>query len=356
MIKLFLIMIMGVLSSCSKENIMENNLMKIDQIFSDYNSLGMPGAAVMIIQDGTPILQKGFGMADLKQGLPVTPKTNFRLASITKQFTAMSILQLVERGNLSLDTTLLDIFSEFPDYGKIITIKDLLHHTSGLYDYEGLEPKGQVRQLKDKDVLTSMMSMEGAYFPAGEKHRYSNTAYAALTQIIEKETGITFGNYLKNNIFDPLDMDNTLAYENGINEVSNRAYGYTIEESGVRLTDQNKYSAVLGDGGIYSNLEDLYRWDQSLYTYQLLGQQYLDAAFSNHKTSRGKLMNYGYGWRIENYKNMDILYHTGSSIGFRNIIYRIPSKNFTVVILTNRDAGGEFSKLTAAHKIIDIFF
>ena len=164
--------------------------MKIDQIFSDYNSLGMPGAAVMIIQDGTPILQKGFGMADLKQGLPVTPKTNFRLASITKQFTAMSILQLVERGNLSLDTTLLDIFSEFPDYGKIITIKDLLHHTSGLYDYEGLEPKGQVRQLKDKDVLTSMMSMEGAYFPAGEKHRYSNTAYAALTQIIEKETGL----------------------------------------------------------------------------------------------------------------------------------------------------------------------
>jgi CubicO group peptidase (beta-lactamase class C family) len=97
MIKLFLIIIMGVLSSCSKENIMENNLMKIDQIFSDYNSLGMPGAAVMIIQDGTPILQKGFGMADLKQGLPVTPKTNFRLASITKQFTAMSILQLVER-------------------------------------------------------------------------------------------------------------------------------------------------------------------------------------------------------------------------------------------------------------------
>jgi CubicO group peptidase (beta-lactamase class C family) len=188
MIKLFLIIIMGVLSSCSKENIMENNLMKIDQIFSDYNSLGMPGAAVMIIQDGTPILQKGFGMADLKQGLPVTPKTNFRLASITKQFTAMSILQLVERGNLSLDTNLLDIFSEFPDYGKIITIKDLLHHTSGLYDYEGLEPKGQVRQLKDKDVLTSMMSMEGAYFPAGEKHRYSNTAYVALTQIIEKET------------------------------------------------------------------------------------------------------------------------------------------------------------------------
>jgi len=356
MIKIFLITTIGVLSSCSGENTLEKNLMEVDQIFLGYNSLEMPGAAVMIIQDGKPILQKGFGTADFKQSLPVTEKTNFRLASITKQFTAMSILQLVERGKLSLDASLLDIFSEFPDYGKKITIKDLLYHTSGLYDYEGLEPEGQLRQLKDKDALTSMMSMEEAYFPAGEKHRYSNTAYAVLTQIIEKETGITFREYLKNNIFDPLKMDNTLAYEDGINEVSHRAYGYTIEESGVRLTDQNKYSAVLGDGGIYSNLEDLYRWDQSLYTYQLLGQKYLDAAFSNHKTGNGKLMNYGYGWRIENYKNMDILYHTGSSIGFRNIIYRIPSKNFTVVILTNRDAGGEFSTLTSAHNIIDIFF
>lgn len=335
---------------------MEQKLLEVDQIFADYNSVEMPGAAVMIIQNGTRVLQKGYGIADFEQNLAVTSKTNFRLASVTKQFTAMSILQQVEQGALSLDTAVTDIFPEFPDYGKSITIEHLLQHTSGLYDYEGMEPEGQTRQLKDIDALASMMSVEEAYFPVGDEHRYSNTAYAVLTQILEKITGTTFREYLKENIFDPLEMNSTLAYENGINEVTNRAYGYTIEESSIRLTDQSTYSAVLGDGGIYSNLEDLYKWDQSLYTDQLLGQEYLDMAFTNHKTNDGEFMDYGYGWRIENYKGMDILYHTGSSIGFRNIIYRIPSKNFTAVILTNRDAGGEFSTLTSVHKVVDVFF
>ena len=334
---------------------MDEKLLAVDQIFAEYDSAEMPGAAVMIIQDDR-VLQKGYGMADFERNLPVTPKTNFRLASVTKQFTAMTILQQIERGTLSFDTALTDIFPEFPDYGKSITIEHLLQHTSGLYDYEGMEPEGLTRQLKDKDALAAMMSVEEAYFPVGEEHRYSNTAYAVLTQILEKVTGTPFREYLKENIFDPLEMNNTLAYENGINEVPNRAYGYTIEDGGVRLTDQSTYSAVLGDGGIYSNLEDLYKWDQSLYTDKLLGQKYLDMAFTNHKTNDGKLMDYGYGWRIENYKGMDVLYHTGSSIGFRNILYRIPSKNFTAVILTNRDAGGEFSTLASVHKVVDVFY
>ncbi len=353
--KLFLMACLCLLASCGGEKTMEQKLAEVDQIFADYNSPEMPGAAVMIIQ-GETVLQKGYGIADFEQNLPVTAKTNFRLASVTKQFTAMSILQQIERGTLSLDTALTDIFPGFPDYGKSVTIEHLLQHTSGLYDYEGMEPEGLARQLKDKDALASMMSVDETYFPVGEEHRYSNTAYAVLTQILEKVTGTSFREYLKENIFDPLEMNNTLAYENGINEVTNRAYGYTIEESGVRLTDQSTYSAVLGDGGIYSNLEDLYKWDQSLYTDQLLGQEYLDMAFTNHKTNDGKFMDYGYGWRIETYKGMDILYHTGSSIGFRNILYRIPSKNFTAVILTNRDAGGEFSTLTSVHKVVDVFF
>lgn len=355
--KNFLILLfLFLVTSCSSEKTVEQKTSEVDQIFSAYNSAEIPGAAVMVIQNGEPIIQKGFGIADFENKIPVSSKTNFRLASVTKQFTAMAILQLVEKGDLTLETLLTDIFPEFPSYGNDITIRHLLQHTSGIYDYESMVPDTQTRQVKDKDVLEYMMGLNETYFTVGEKHQYSNTAYALLTQIQEKLTGKPFRDYLSENIFAPISMDTTLAFEDGINNVANRAYGYTIGEEGIEFTDQNKWSAVLGDGGIYSNLEDLYKWDQALYTDKLLGQEYMDMAFTNHKTNDGQLMNYGFGWRIENYKGMDILYHTGSSIGFRNILYRIPSKNFTAVILTNRDSGGEFSTLEMVHKVVDVFY
>lgn len=353
---IMVVLVMGLLTSCDSEKTLEQKLLHIDQIFTAYDSAKMPGAAVMIIENGTVILQKGYGMAHFATNAPVTVKSNFRLASATKQFTAMSILQLVEKGVLSLDTSLKDIFDEFPDYGKTITIEHLLQHTSGIADYGPMGKVDVVRQFKDKDVLEYTIALESADFPVGEKHEYSNTAYVVLTQVLEKITEQTFRDYLKENIFDPAGMENTLAYVHGINEVSNRAYGYSIAQDYILETDQNKWSALLGDGGIYSNLEDLYKWDQVLYSDKLLGQKYMDMSFTNHKINDGSLMDYGYGWRIENYKGMDILYHTGSSIGFRNIIYRIPSKNFSAVILTNRDEGGEFSTLESVHKVIDVFF
>ena len=351
-----IIFLMMFISSCGTEKTMEQKFSEVDQIFSVYDSDELPGAAVMVIQNGEPIIQKGFGIADFENKIPVTAKTNFRLASVTKQFTAMAILQLIEKGELTLDTSLTDLYPDFPEYGNEITIRHLLQHTSGIHDYEPMVPEEQTWQVKDKHVLEYMMGLDQTYFAVGEKHQYSNTAYALLTQIQEKLTGIPFRDYLKENIFSPLSMDNTLAFEDGVNEVSTRAFGYTIGEDGIEFTDQSKWSAVLGDGGIYSNLEDLYQWDQALYTDQLLGQQYMDMAFTNQKTNDGELMNYGYGWRIENYKGMDVVYHTGSSIGFRNILYRIPSKNFTAVILTNRDSGGEFSTLETVHKVVDVFY
>ncbi|MBT6037557.1 MAG: beta-lactamase family protein [Kordiimonadaceae bacterium] len=354
--KIVMVLIMGLLTACGSEKTLDEKLAEVDQIFTAYDSAALPGAAVMIIENGEVILQKGYGMAHFATNSPVTAKSNFRLASATKQFTAMSILQLVEKGELSLDTSLTDIFETFPDYGKTITIEHLLQHTSGIADYGPMGSMDVVRQFKDKDVLDFTIGLESADFPVGEKHEYSNTAYVVLTQVLEKITSQTFRDYLKENIFDPVGMENTLAFENGINEVSNRVYGYSIEEEGILETDQNKWSALLGDGGIYSNLEDLYKWDQVLYTDKLLGQKYMDMSFTNHKINDGSLMDYGYGWRIETYKGMDILYHTGSSIGFRNILYRIPSKNFSAVILTNRDAGGEFSTLVSVHKVVDVFF
>lgn len=352
--KLIAVLMAFALVSCSGEKTMEQKIAEVDKIFADYEG-DMPGAAVMVIENGEVIMQKGYGMAHFASNSPVTSKSNFRLASVTKQFTAMSTLQLVEKGQLALDTTLVDIWPDFPEYGGKITIESLLNHTSGIQDYEGMVPDDLGRQVKDADVLDYMMNVDTTYFEVGEKHQYSNTAYAMLTQIIEKITGQPFREYLEENIFGPIGMDNTLAYENGINEVSNRAYGYTIDGTEIVETDQSKWSAVLGDGGIYSSLEDFYKWDQILYTDNLLGRELMDQSFTNHLTNDGKPMNYGYGWRLENYRGMDVNYHTGSSIGFRNIYYRIPSRNFSLLIFRNRDQGGEFSSLEYAHNVVDIF-
>ena len=330
-----------------------NNEKEIDKIFADYNRNDLPGAAVMVAQDGDIIFEKGYGLANVEKKIPVTVETNFRLASVTKQFTAMSILMLIERGQLKFETTLTDLFPEFPSFGKKITIKNLLQHTSGLIDYEDLIPDSTTVQVKDKDVLAMTMKTDSTYFRPGSKHQYSNTGYAILAIIIEKISGKPYRDFVKENIFDPLGMNNTLAFEKNINEVKNRAYGYKITNGIPEFADQSITSAVLGDGGIYSSVIDLYKWDQALYTEKLIGRKYLDDSWTNGVTTSGVEFLYGYGWRLETYKTNKVVYHTGSTRGFRNIIYRVPAKHFTIIILTNRDEGSEFSTLELAHQIMD---
>ena len=328
---------------------------KIDKIFKDYNKSNIPGAAVMVVKNGEIIFQKGYGLANVEKNQPVTGATNFRLASVTKQFTAMSILMLIERGELKIETTLKEIFPDYPEYGNKITIKNLLQHTSGLIDYEDMISDTVTVQLKDKDVLDLMMQTDSTYFEPGSQHRYSNTGYALLALTVEKISGKPFRDFLKDNIFQPLGMENTLAFENNINEVKNRAYGYTINDSVIEFTDQSITSAVLGDGGIYSSLNDLYKWDQALYTDKLINKKYLDESWTQGTTTGGLEFPYGYGWHLETYCKTKVMYHTGSTRGFRNIIYRMPEKNFTIVILTNRNAGPESSTLDFAHQIVGIY-
>jgi len=328
----------------------------LESIFQQYNADNVPGAAVMIISDAEIVTAQGYGMANIEQNIPVSANSNFRLASVTKQFTAMSILQLIANGQLSLDTTLTEIFPEFPSYGENINIGQILQHTSGLTDYEEFVDDSVTDQLKDKDVLNMMLATNAGYFSSGEKYQYSNTGYAVLSQVLEKLTGQPFRDYLQENIFKPLAMDNTLAYEHGINQVPDRAYGYSRENDEILLTDQNIYSAILGDGGIYSNLQDLYLWDQALYTNRLLPDELMAQSFVSGVDANGVAFDYGFGWRLETYKDMDVVYHTGSSIGFRTIIYRIPMQKFSVVILTNLDREGEFSSLELAHKVVDLYF
>jgi len=318
------------MAACSSDN------NKIDELFLDYTG-NVPGASIMVIKDGKKILEKNYGLANVEEEIPITSVTNFRLASVTKQFTAMCIMMLIEKGKMKFESTLTDIFDDFPDYGKQITIKHLLQHTSGLIDYEDLIPDNSTVQVLDTDVLNMMKGQDSTYFPPGSRYRYSNSAYAVLAMIIEKISGISFAQFLKENIFLPLEMNNTVAFEKGISIVNNRAYGYAVQSDSFIFKDQSLTSAVLGDGGIYSSITDLYKWDQSLYTDKLVTDGSIELAFTRGILDTGEKIDYGLGWHLMDYKGKRCVYHTGSTCGFRNIIQRFPEEKLTIIILTNRD-------------------
>lgn len=314
----------------------QSRLRRVDQLFEIYRQPNAPGAAMMIIKDGSAILKRCYGLANIELGVPVTSNTNFRLASMTKQFTAMCILMLIETHQLDLEQRLTDIFPDFPAYGNKITVRHLLTHTSGLIDYEDLIPDSATVQVLDRDVLRMMMAQEATYFEPGTQYRYSNSGYAVLAMIVEKITGQSFATFLKHHIFDPLSMTGTVAFENGISAVAHRAYGYAYENGRFILRDQSLTSAVLGDGGIYSSIEDLYKWDQALYTDRLVDPQTLAMAFTPAVLADGTQLDYGFGWRIDKYRGFARMHHTGQTCGFTTIIQRYPEQRFSIIILTNR--------------------
>lgn len=326
-------------------------MLSVDKLFKIYRG-DVPGAALMIIKDGKPILKKTYGLADVERKTPVETHTNFRLASFTKQFTAMCIMMLKEREKLSLDQTLKDIFPDFPDYGKAITIRNLLNHTSGLLDYESLIPDTATIQVLDKDVLQMMMEQDSTYFPPGTQYRYSNSGYALLAMIVEKISGQSFAKFLKQNIFDPLKMTNTVAFEKGISEVNFQAFGYANENGKLVFKDQSLTSAVLGDGGIYSSVEDLFKWDQALYTDKLVSFETLEQAFTPAILKDGTKLDYGFGWRTDEYRGFKRVHHTGQTCGFTTIIQRYPEQKFSIIILTNRN---EPMLMELANRLTDLF-
>ena len=228
-------------------------------------------------------------------------------------------------------------FPEFPQYGKTITIRHLLTHRSGLLDYEDHIPQGTTIPLSDRDVLFILQRQSKTDFLPGSQFHYSNSAYALLALLVENVSGRTFPAFLKERIFEPLGMTNTAAYVAGLSFVPNRAYGYASARSGWELSDQSLTSAVLGDGGIYSSVADLFKWDQALYTEKLVSRKMLSDAFAAHSSqSDFKGSGYGYGWYVGKLRDAEHVWHYGSTCGFSTRIERFPGKKLSVIVLANR--------------------
>lgn len=307
---------------------------EIDALMRAYDG-AVPGAAVLVVQNGEPIVCRGYGLADLEAGARVTPATNFRLASVTKQFTAAAILLLAEDGRLGLDEPARRWLPVLPPAGCAVTVRQLLTHTSGLVDYEDAIPASMTTQLHDADVLALLENQERTYFPPGTAYRYSNGGYALLALVVERASGGSFAEFLRERIFRPLGMAGTVAHQEGVSTVGHRAFGYSEERGSWVRTDQSPTSAVLGDGGIYSSIDDLARWDAALCDDRLLCADSRRLAFAPATPTADPAVEYGFGWRITG----DFVWHSGETVGFRNVIVRFPERRMTIVILTNRNAG-----------------
>ncbi|MEO6102562.1 MAG: serine hydrolase domain-containing protein [Pseudoxanthomonas sp.] len=307
---------------------------EVDGLMDRYDG-AVPGASLLVIQDGKLVVQRGYGLSDLEHGVEAGPTTNYRLASVTKQFTASAILLLAEDGKLALDDRLRHWLPSLPAADEAITLRQLLTHTSGLVDYEDVMAADTTAQLHDADVLRLLESQDRTYFQPGSEYRYSNSGYSLLALIVERASGKTFQDFLRQRIFLPLGMHDTLAYVHGGPEVPHRAYGYSEIDAHWMRTDQSTTSAVLGDGGIYSSIADLAKWDAALYDDRLLSDASRDAAFTAHVQVTGEpyQAEYGYGWRITG----DSLWHSGETTGFRNVIVRYPRQHLSVILLSNRN-------------------
>ena len=329
---------------------------RVDSIFARLADGQSPGVAVLVRKDDRTIVERGYGVRDLRTRAPIDARTDFRLASFTKQFTAMAVMLLVHDGKLRYDETLTRILPDFPEYGRSITVRQLLTHTAGLPDYEELMgggPWSEDRQIQDEEVLALLKRQTAPKFAAGTSWAYSNSGYVVLGLIVAKVSGIPFGEFLRQRIFQPLDMNQTLVYVKGKNSVPNRAFGHTKRPEGFIETDQSSTSATQGDGGIYSNLEDLAKWDRALEKHLVLRETEMAPALTavrladgsetrwpnapgEDNLNPGKPVAYGFGWFLDPYARRARMWHSGSTRGFSTVIERFTTEGLTIVVLCNR--------------------
>lgn len=337
---------------------------QVDTLLSSLLAKDSPGAAVVVVDHGKIAFERGYGIRDLRSRRSIDEHTNFRLASLTKQFTATAIMLLVHDGKLHYDDRITDIFSDFPPYGRDITVRNLLNHTSGLLDYEDLMAPAdaskpiEAQQIKDAAVLQLMKQQTRTKFPPETKWEYSNSGYVVLGLVVEKVSGKTFGEFLHERIFAPLGMATTIAYEPGKNEVRNRAYGYDNPGAGWKENDQSTTSATLGDGGVYTSMDDLVKWDAALRNHRLLTEVEMKPALTPVQAPGvqgpdGEPAEYGFGWFLNSYKGHRRMWHYGETVGFRTAIQRFPDNDLSVIILCNRS---DLNAVALSLKVADVYF
>lgn len=312
-----------------------------DRLLSEAYPATGPGAAVLVMQNGKPVLRKGYGLANVELGVPIQPDMVFELGSITKQFTAAAILMLAERGQLSLSDDLTKYLPDFPTHGKTITLEHLLTHTSGIPSYTGLpEWVATRKEHVTPQQIIDLFKDKPLEFEPGEKWAYNNSGYILLGAIVEKVSGKTYEDFVEQEIFKPLGMTRS-CYGNNSEIVPGRVDGYDknpSSPSGYRRTDYLSLTQPYAAGSLMSTVDDLARWDEALTDAsgtRLLKPASLERMFTPVDLRSGKSTAYAYGWAVGQYAGRKVIEHGGDINGFTTDILRVPEARLLVVILSN---------------------
>lgn len=313
---------------------------KVDAFLSQWDKNDMPGCAVGVVKDGRLVYKRGFGMANLDYDVPNTPSTRFNLASVSKPFTAFSIALLAQQGKLSLDDDIRKYVPEIPKYDETVTIRHLIHHTSGIREYEALVffgGHGTDNAYSPKAILNMLARQKNISFKPGAKYQYSNSGYFLLGIIVERVSGKSLRAFAEENIFKPLGMKNTLIYDNRFELIKNRAHGYQVGPDKSIRARSSLYDLV-GAGGVLTTVEDLYLWDQNFYEPKVGNKELIALMTTPGTLNSGEKINYAFGmWRGE-YKGLPIIRHSGNMFGYRAQILSFPEQKFTVIALSNNSA------------------
>jgi CubicO group peptidase (beta-lactamase class C family) len=311
--------------------------LKIDKLMIENYSSAKPGAAILVAQSDHVIIRKGYGKASLSAGKDITPQSVFRIGSLTKQFTAVAILKLIKEDKLSLQDKIIKYLPEYKPQGELVTIENLLNHTSGITDYTGIlnlrsaENKAAPKTIQQRFNDFSSVPLE---FTPGEKYKYSNSGFFILGMIIEKVSGISYGEYIEKNLFTPLKMKSSY-YDGAKKSIPNKAVGYNQTEKGFEEAAHVDSSMPFAAGAIGTTVEDLWKWNQAVFKYQVLPKSILEKAWQSTTLTNGIKVSYGYGWSLARIDNLKVIEHGGGIDGYLSYILYVPEEKVFITILTN---------------------
>ena len=326
---------------------------RVDALFSRWDRKDSPGCALAVVQGGRMIHSRGYGMANLELGVPITTQSVFYIGSVSKQFVAFCIALLAVEGKLSLDDDIRKILPEIPDYGRPITIRHLIHHTSGLRDYLALADISGVPfgEYHEADVLELIARQKDLNFKPGEEYLYSNSGYFLMGLIIERASGKTLREFAEEHIFRPLGMNCSRFHDDYEELIVNRASGYFPAGKGKYRNFISTFDCV-GSGGLFTSVEDLYLWDQNFSHHKAGGRAVIHLMHSGGKLNSGRELDYAFALNLGDYRGLKTVSHGGSLGGYKSVFVRFPDRDFSVICLSNLST---FNPSKIAFQVADIY-
>lgn len=350
-----LILVLFTITSASTAFAADTTAERVRQLFASFDKHSSPGCSVGVIRDGSFLYKNSFGYASLELAVPLTPESIFYMGSVSKQFTAASVVLAAEQGYLSLDDDVRKYIPELPEYGRPVTLRHMLHQTSGfrdLFDLIALSGRDPAQIVSPSDIFKLITRQKGLNNVPGEEWIYSNSNYFLLAEVIQRATKKSLARFAAENIFQPLGMVHTLFYDDNTVVVPKRVAAYDPGKNGNFLVDWSTTYDLVGGGGLMSNLDDLLLWDRNFYSNKLGKGILLKELQSHGVLNNGNQINYAMGLSLGDYRGLPTVEHGGALFGYRTEFLRFPQQRFSVIVLCNLSSAGPES---LAQHIADLY-